>query len=99
MVSPAMKLEDTPMWKERQGSPAFNTLSGARTFCGHDERASVPPGQGALSYLPITMTWKLSGSTGGRDAFWPSLAAGAGPYSAASMEMRGVVGAKIRRAH
>ena len=34
-------------------------------------------------YFPTTRTWKLSGSTGGRP-FLPSLASGAGPYSAAS---------------
>src|SRR5471032_2957274 len=37
-----------------------------------------------MSYFPTTSTWKLSGTTGGRPFFWPSLASGAGPYSAAS---------------
>ena len=43
---------------------------------GMDRR---PRGYPGLSYLPITMTWKVSGNTGGRGALWPSLAAGAGP--------------------
>src|SRR5438105_1503700 len=46
-------------------------------------RAVARPGIRPLTYLPTTRTPKLSGRTGGRP-FLPSLASGAGPYSAAS---------------
>src|ERR1035437_2415736 len=70
---------------EHRGTHMARRTSCPFFACGAAILRQIAAPIGERIYLPMTMTWKLSGRGCGRAAFWPSLAAGAGPYSAASI--------------
>src|ERR1035437_4500249 len=84
LVCAVGSMEFSPSFEHR-GTHMARRTSCPFFGCGAAILRQIAAPIGERTYFPMTMTWKLSGNTAGRGAFWPSLAAGAGPNSAASM--------------